>query len=83
MLCNNSFVYAASASLTGIKTYRSIAWLLIHLSSFLYPYIRTASGIFMQSLSDQAVHTKQRLLPLYHGSHANNPLEPVELARAF
>ena len=35
---------------------------------------------FTRSLAEQAVHTK---LQIYRGSQANNPLEPVELARAF
>ena len=35
---------------------------------------------FTRSLALQAVHTKRQI---YRGSQANNPLEPVELARAF
>ena len=35
---------------------------------------------FTRSLAQQAVNTKMQI---YRGSQANNPLEPVELARAF
>ena len=40
---------------------------------------RTSVG-FTGSLAQQAVNTKMQI---YRGSQANNPLEPVELARAF
>ena len=35
---------------------------------------------FTRSLALQAVHTKRQI---HRGSQANNPLEPMELARAF